>query len=389
LACAGAVTVVIAAFAASCANTEFPRDAMSELRAAARHSAATGASISGTVGDESGPFVRVTGTVDFPDRSETMTMHSAGASRIYPPYDVRLVGGWVYLMVDAAVIRPSGLSPDAEWIAFRKEPRLLPIPDRAMSPTYPPMVFDHMEAGSVNDVRALPADASGDRRIGFHIPGEDPTDGNVAYVVSLGSDDRIREISSTTTATVKGKARRIQDSVLTFDWSARVEPTSAPAADTVQILAPGENLSPPTTATTIPTPGVYTRGDAVAGNRALFDLDRTQIEASLQATDPRLTAFTFDSNADEVRATFVHAKPTAVSQSDRDLFAWNTAKTLSQSFWFPELVAHARSQHIDPDWLPGLRIVVDQTVYSCSASVEIAMADKGVPLSNWIRSCSP
>jgi hypothetical protein len=383
----------LVALAVSCgAGTKFPGDALSVLRAAARHSSTTaGATIAGTMSDESGPVVGITGLADFADRSLSMTMHSAIPSRPYPPYDVRLVDGWQYVMIDSAVVRPPGLRPDAEWIAYRTPPHVLPLPDRGMSPAYPFMVFERLTAGKVTDAQELSPGPNGDRRIEFRVPDQDPAVGRDTYIASIGPDDRIHELSSSLGAIEYGAVRQLQASDLVFDWTSRVEPVSAPEASSVQRLEPGEELYPSgRTTTTVPQPGAFSHDDYVAGNRALFDTDKTQIESSLRAqADPKLNAFAFDAASNEVRAGFAYAEPSTVSDSRRDAFAWSVAKTLSQSFWFPEIVSSIRAQGGDPSSLPGLRITLDRKLYRCQSSVQIAMADKGVALADWVRRCTP
>jgi hypothetical protein len=144
-----------------------------------------------------------------------------------------------------------------------------------------------------------------------------------------------------------------------------------------------------TTATTLPEPSPFSRDDLVAGNRGLFDASKAEIEATLRSqAGAKLIALSFDSASNEVRALYAYRRRSSVSESHRDAFAWSVARTLSQSFWFPELVGSMREHAADPALLPRLRITIDRKVYVCSPAAQTAMAEKTLGIADWVRQCA-
>ena len=148
-----------------------------------------------------------------------------------------------------------------------------------------------------------------------------------------------------------------------------------------------------TTTVTITEPssvggGGYTEAEIAAGNQALFDDARAALETTFRAQpDPKLTALAFRLPVNEVIVAFVYNDRAGLHRSRDDGFAWQTAQTLSDSFWFPELVQTFPSHHADPAWLPQLRIQIDDVVYQCPALVQIAVAAHRITQRDWLARC--
>jgi hypothetical protein len=143
-----------------------------------------------------------------------------------------------------------------------------------------------------------------------------------------------------------------------------------------------------TTTTASELLGPFTEADAEAGNQALFDDDRAALEATFRAQpDPKLTALSYNAHANTVSVVFAYTDRSRPSRSRYDDFAWQTAQTISDSFWFPELVKTFPSHHADPAWLPRLRIQLDRVVYLCPALVQIAVAARRIAQHDWLARC--
>jgi hypothetical protein len=160
-----------------------------------------------------------------------------------------------------------------------------------------------------------------------------------------------------------------------------VTTTSIANTTTTESPSVGETTTP----TTLPP---YDESDAAAGNGALFDSNRAQLEMRLRAQpDPKLTVFSFDASANMVRVVFVSEHPAAATRTRLDAFAWQVGATLAATFWFPELLQTAERIGGSAVWLPRLRIQIDQATYLCPSSAQIAMAGKGLSLSAWLAQC--
>ena len=147
----------------------------------------------------------------------------------------------------------------------------------------------------------------------------------------------------------------------------------------------GETL----TTTVPPILGPVGESDAAAGNQALFNDNRTQVEAALRAQpDPKLTGFSFDSQTNMISAVFAYQHPAQENRARYDSFAWHVGQALSDSFWFPQLVQSLQSQHVDVAFLPKLRVRLDSVSYQCPAVVEIAVDAHRLSQHDWLQKCA-
>ena len=161
--------------------------------------------------------------------------------------------------------------------------------------------------------------------------------------------------------------------------------TIAPRA-TPRTTAPQAHGNGPTS---LPDIGAIGVADAIAGNKGLFDYERKQLESTLRLQrDPKLKALSFDDQANVIRVAFVYAHPERESRPLYDDFAWETARTLANSFWLPELVTTLQTHNGKPDWLPRLHIDLDDVSYVCPAAAQIKMAKAGVGREDWLADCS-
>jgi len=332
----------------------------------------------------SGPVVELAGFASLRDRDLSLTTSAAAlVLNPYPPYESRVVDGWSYIEIDSAVTRPAALRSNANWVAFQGRPGSLPVPDRTLDPTFLFEFFDHLTATPIVDAQYIGPKAVRGRQVRFRLPEFDVAPIKTEYTVTIGPDDRIDEIEST----LVGESGPNSD--LTLTWRTPLPPISAPPSDEVQILTPGQNLYPATTTTTTPSPGAIGESDAIAGNKGLFDADHTQIEATLRAqSDPKLTAFAFDATTNTISVAFAYQHPAPANQSRYDAFAWGVAQNLADTFWSAELVQAIQSQHIDPAWLPKLRIQLDKVVYVCPSVVQIAVGAHGISQHDWVLKCA-
>jgi hypothetical protein len=161
------------------------------------------------------------------------------------------------------------------------------------------------------------------------------------------------------------------------------------AASTTAPPATGGNPTTAGTTTVPPTLGPGSESDAAAGNQALFNDNRAQLEAALRAQpDPKLTGFSFNTQTNMISAVFGYEHPAQESRSRYDSFAWHVGQTLSDSFWFPQLVQSLQSQHIDVAFLPTLRVQLDSVSYQCPAAVEIAVDAHRISQHDWLHKCA-
>jgi hypothetical protein len=161
------------------------------------------------------------------------------------------------------------------------------------------------------------------------------------------------------------------------------------AARTTAPPATGGNPTTAGTTTVPPTLGPGSESDAAAGNQALFNDNRAQLEAALRAQpDPKLTGFSFKTQTNMISAVFGYEHPAQESRTRYDSFAWHVGQTLSDSFWFPQLVQSLQSQHIDVGFLPTLRVQLDSVSYQCPAAVEIAVDAHRISQHDWLHKCA-
>jgi hypothetical protein len=172
-------------------------------------------------------------------------------------------------------------------------------------------------------------------------------------------------------------------------WPLSASPAPLTGTSTTTITITEPSSAGGNTAATLPAGGEgYTEEEIAAGNQAFFDDARAALEATFRAQpDPKLTALSFDVPLNEVIVAFVYRDRTGIHRSRDDGFAWQTAQTLSDSFWFPELVQTFPSHHADPAWLPQLRIQIDDVVYQCPALVQIAVAARHFTQRDWLARC--
>jgi hypothetical protein len=151
------------------------------------------------------------------------------------------------------------------------------------------------------------------------------------------------------------------------------------------------NRTTTSTATSTTAPGdlgPVTESEIAGANQGLFDSDRAGLEVTLRAQPGlKLTGLSFSQQTNTVSVEFTHTGRAVLSLARYDDYAWQTAQTLSDSFWFPELVATFPSHHADPKWLPKLRIQIDRVVYVCPASVEIAVSARRIAQPDWLSGC--
>jgi hypothetical protein len=343
------------------------------------------AAIAGTMYDSLGPVVHLDGWLNLRARAVSLRTSSARLLESYPPYESRAVDGWSYIEVDAAVTRPASIRSDVNWVAFQGRPGLLPVPDRTLDTTYLFEFFEHLTATPIVDAQYVGPSGVRGRQVRFRLPAFDVAPYKSEYTVTIGPDDRIDEIESSRVG-ANGP-----NSDLTLTWTTALPRITAPPSDEVQILTPGENLYPSTTTTTttLPAPGAIDESDAIAGNKGLFDADRTQIEASLRVqSDPKLTAFSFDTTTNTVSAAFAYEHPAPANRARYDAFAWSVAKNLADTFWSTELVQAIEGQHVNPAWLAKLHIQLDDVSYACASAVQIAVGAHTISQHDWLRRCA-
>jgi hypothetical protein len=388
--------VVVALLATSCGSaTPFPRDASSTLKDAAKRTAsAIGATLTGTVDDSSGPIVRVSGNADFRVHAVSLTTSSARATNRFPPFENRFVDGWEYVQLDSAVTRPRAVRPDVKWIAFRGQPGRIPLPSETLRAPYPVEILDKITSGTFTDAHFVGASPGSERRVEFRLPSGTTSAATFTNTATIGSDGRIKELTTTARFEQGGTIHEQQGSDLTYTFTADIPPIAAPPDDEVQRLTPGQDLyatgSGPTTTTPPVTIGPVTSSDAAAGNRALFDSDRADLEKSFRAmADPKFVSMTYDDDANEIRVEFASAHPISESRDRYDAIAWQTGKSMAGSFWFPEILQAVVAQHGDATWLPKLRIEIDKVAYQCPSRTEIAVAATGLAQKDWVAQCSP
>jgi hypothetical protein len=379
--------VVCVVFIASCSGAKpFPDDALSVLRSAGKRSASSvGAVVAGTMYNTLGPVIRLDGFVNLRDRTLSVRTSSALPSLSYPPFESRAVDGWSYVEIDSTVSRPAALRKNVNWVAFRGRPGLLPIPVETLDTTFLFEFFDHLTATQISQAEYVGPSGVRGRQIRFGLPALDPIVATSEYTVTIRQDGRIDEIESSRVG-ANGP-----NSDLTLTWTTALPAITAPPSDEVQILTPGENLYPSTTTTTttLPAPGAIDESDAIAGNKGLFDADRTQIEASLRVqSDPKLTAFSFDTTTNTVSAAFAYEHPAPANRARYDAFAWSVAKNLADTFWSTELVQAIEGQHVNPAWLPKLHIQLDDVSYACASAVQIAVGAHTISQHDWLRRCA-
>jgi hypothetical protein len=106
-------------------------------------------------------------------------------------------------------------------------------------------------------------------------------------------------------------------------------------------------------------------------------------------SDPKLTAFSFDTTTNTVSASFAYEHPPPANRARYDAFAWSVAKNLADTFWSTELVQAIEGQHVNPAWLPKLHIQLDDVSYACASAVQIAVGAHTISQHDWLRKCAP
>jgi len=157
---------------------------------------------------------------------------------------VRLVDGWTYIEIDAAVDRPPTLHPGTAWVAFHQRPTVtIPVPDRALPPQYPidavnfPLAQPMLNAHFLDPAGTIP------RRVSVRFAKGEQS-GSV-FTFSIDAEQRIVEVLSTD---VSGRSG--QGTSLKFAYRPDKREIVAPTTG-VQTVGPHEQLYPtPTTAGT-------------------------------------------------------------------------------------------------------------------------------------------
>ena len=258
-----------------------------------------------------------------------------------------------------------------------------------MPPGYVFTVLDQLLTHPITNAHTIDNAADRSTKIEFQLPDLKAT-ATETFTVSIDSSGRIVNLVLAAPCCGRQDLRRSGDQISPSSGNRRPQSIAAPPTDEVQRLAPGDNLYPSTTTTTTtPALGRVDESDAVAGNKAVFDGDRTQLAAQLGAqADPKLTAFTYNTAENTIDAAFSYAPATPPSKGARDLFAWHVGKTLSDTFWSPGLVQAVHGLNGPDSWLPELRIRLGPSTYLCLASVEIAVDAQQISEAGWLRQCA-
>ncbi len=387
----GALLVAVVLVTVGCGSQRFSVGPIDQLRSAAkRASSAEAAALRGSMASNGTRFVTLTGVIEPHDRDASVVTADAHDPAGFPPFEARFVGGSTYVAIDSAVERPPGLSPSANWVTYAgaRTTREIPIPSVSMPPGFVFTVFDQLLTHPIADVNVVDKQANGSTKIQFQLP-DLASKSTLILTVSIDSGGQIGEVV-VASHIVEAKASYEQDTDLTFVWGGETAAIVPPPNDEVQPLG---DLYPSTTSTTTttttPALGRVDESDAVAGNKAVFDGDRTQLAAQLGAqADPKLTAFTYNTAENTIDAAFSYAPATPPSKGARDLFAWHVGKTLSDTFWSPGLVQAVHGLNGPDSWLPELRIRLGPSTYLCLASVEIAVDAQQISEAGWLRQCA-
>ena len=189
--------------------------------------------------------------------SEQAEYHTSDAHQPprYPPFASRCVGGWSYVEIDPAVLRPPQLRSTARWVAVQGHPAIyprIPIPDRTTPPCQANEMITQLRTGDFTHAAFVKNAPNGRTQIRFTLPRLAKSAGSVSCVATIDGHGVLVSIALVDHFVANGIAGT-QGTTLRFTWVHSVPAVTAPPASVVYRLAPGEDLYPPTP-TQVPTP---------------------------------------------------------------------------------------------------------------------------------------